>query len=123
MVAGFAARFAAPLEAAGGRDICLVTDDWIQPGGAARFVKLDCTVEVAVVGDCQRVHPQLFRPIDHPVDRASAVEQAVVAVAMQMNKRRRGSRRLLPEIEASNAILSRRQYGCHDTANPPGLSG
>src|SRR5690606_37706367 len=37
----------------------------------------------------QAVHAQLLGPVDQPLDRTGTVEQAEVAVAVQMNKRRR----------------------------------
>ena len=47
-----------------------------------------------MIRDRQRVHAQLFGAFDKRVDRAGSVQQAVVAVAMQMSKwwrRHRGS--------------------------------
>ncbi len=57
---------------------------------AASLVELERPVVIPVVGDCQRVHAKFIGPADHAFDRAGAVEQALVAVTMQMNKRRRG---------------------------------
>jgi hypothetical protein len=43
-----------------------------------------------MIGDRQGVHAQLFGPRHERINRAGPVEQAVVAMAMQVNKRRRG---------------------------------
>jgi hypothetical protein len=42
-----------------------------------------------VIGQGEAVHTQLFGPFDEALNRAGSVEEAVMAVAMQMNKRRR----------------------------------
>ena len=59
------------------------------PGSFAFLIELQRPVQIAVVGERQGVHAQLFGPFDQLVDRAGPVQQAVMAVAMQMNKRRR----------------------------------
>ena len=60
------------------------------PGRLGLAEELDGAVEVAVVGDRQGGHPQLLGPLDQVRDLARAVEQAVVAVAVQVDERRRG---------------------------------
>ena len=50
-------------------------------------VELQRPVQIAVIGQRQRVHPVVRRALDQPVDRTGTVQQAVVAVAMQMTKR------------------------------------
>ena len=59
----------------------------LMPAALALLVELERPVQVAVVGERQGVHALLFGPLDQLGDRAGAVEQAVVAVAMQMNER------------------------------------
>jgi hypothetical protein len=86
----FALRAGAAIEAAARRDVRFVTDDRVDARIAAGGVKLQRAVEIAVVRDRQGVHAQLFGACDHGIDRAGAIQQAVVAMAMQMNKRRRG---------------------------------
>ena len=74
------------LEAAAGGDVGLVADDRIDPGRLCLGVKLECPVQVAVVGDRQGIHPQLGRAGHEPVDGAGSVEQAVVAVAVEVGE-------------------------------------
>ena len=87
------------------------------PARLARFVELERAVEIAVVGDRQRVHAQLFGPLDQPVDRAGSVEQAVVAVAMQMNKRRRRHDGSFRGRVLATVILPPWKRGCHDAGS------
>ena len=67
------------------------------PASLAGLIELERPVEVAVVGQGQGVHAQLFGLLDQSFDRAGAVEQAVVAVAVQMNKRL-AAHRFLPRF-------------------------
>ncbi len=86
VIAGLAAppRFA--LAALAGRHISLVTDDRIDAGRGAFFVKLDGPVEVAVVRQGQGVHALLLGPGHQFGNAAGPVEQAVMAMAMQMHE-------------------------------------
>ena len=61
----------------------------LMPAGLGLAIEIERAVQIAVVGERQAVHAQLFGPIDQSLDRAGSVEQAEVAVAMQMNERRR----------------------------------
>ena len=74
------------LKPAAGRDVGLVADHRVDTGRLRRLVKLERAVKVAVVGDREGVHPQLDRAIDESIDRARPVEQAVVAVAVEMGE-------------------------------------
>jgi hypothetical protein len=74
------------LEAAARGDVGLVADDRVDARGLGGLVELERPVEVAVVGDRQGVHAQFHRPRHQPVDRAGAVEQAVVAVAVEVDE-------------------------------------
>ena len=56
----------------------------LMPASLALLIELERPVQIAVIGERQGIHPQLFGPIDQLLDRAGAVEQAVMAVAMQM---------------------------------------
>ena len=94
------------------------------PASLARLVELQRAVEIAVVGERQGVHAQLFGPRDQAFDRAGAVQQAVVAMAMQMNKRRRGHGGSFPRSESTRlelcnviVILSRCGHDCHAARN------
>ena len=59
----------------------------LMPGGLAFLVELDGPVEVAVVGHGQGVHAQLLDVRHQLGNPVGTVEQAVVAVAVQMNER------------------------------------
>ena len=72
-----------------GRDVGFVTDDRIDPGLLRLAVELQRSVQVAVIGQRQRIHAMVFaRSISRSMRRGS-VQQAVVAVAMQVDKRLR----------------------------------
>ena len=77
------------------------------PGVLGLLVELQRAVQIAVVGQRQGVHAQRLGPLDQALDRRGAVQQAVVAVAMQMNKRRRAHRNPLAEC---GKFLSRNRY-------------
>ena len=87
------------------------------PASLALLIELQRPVQIAVIGERQRVHAQLFGPLDQLLDRAGAIEQAVMAVAMQMNKRRRGHGDSFPKICALRlVILPLRASTRHDPA-------
>jgi hypothetical protein len=67
-------------------DVGLVADDRVDARLLRGVVKFEGAVEVAVVGDRQGVHPEFDRAAHEPVDGARAVEQAVVAVAVEMGE-------------------------------------
>ena len=71
----------------GGRYVSLVAQYRIDLGRLARVVELDRAVEVAVIGKCQGVHPQLFCLAYQVFDLGCSVEQAVVAVTVEMYER------------------------------------
>ena len=90
MIAGFFATVGAALiEPTARCDVGFVADHWVDAFGLAGFVKLECTVEIAVVGERQGVHAEFFGPTHELFDWACSVEQTEMAMAMQMNKRRR----------------------------------
>src|SRR4051794_11615350 len=76
------------------------------PGGHVRFhadngldsfllalvIELDGPVHTAVVGDGDRIHAEIFRPLHQLIDAAGAVQQGVMRVDVQVNKT--GSRHL-----------------------------
>ena len=59
------------------------------PEFLGRLIELDGPVQIAVVGQRQGGHPQGLRPLQQSANRAGPVQQAVVAVAMQMGERKR----------------------------------
>ena len=96
MVGRFALSARGLIEPAAGRYIRFVTNNRIDPHTFAGLIEFERAVQVSVVGDRQRVHAQLFRPIYEFINRARSIEQTVVAVAMQMSKWRRRHRGTLP---------------------------
>lgn len=72
----------------GGR-VGLIAQDRIDPRVTALGVKLQRPVQVAVIRDRQRGHPQLFDPLDELRDLARPVEQTVMRVAMEVGERPR----------------------------------
>ena len=64
----------------------LETDDRLDPGRGAGLVVLDRPVHHTVVGQPQRRHLQLGRPLRELVDLAGAVEQRILAVDVQMDR-------------------------------------
>ena len=82
------------LKAAAGGDVGLVAHDRVDAHVLGRFVELQRPVQIAVVGQGQGVHAQLFGPLQQAGDFSGAVEQAVVAMAVQMGKGRGAHRNL-----------------------------
>jgi len=72
--------------AAARRDIDLAADDGPDARGLASLIEGDSAVHDAVVGDGQRLLPELFGPFSHAVDPARAVEQGIFTVDMEMYK-------------------------------------
>ena len=106
--AGVAAAAGLAVGALAGGDVGLVADDRVEAGGLALAVELDGAVEVAVVGQGQGVHAQRLGVGDQLGDAAGAVEQAVVAVAVQVNEGtvRHGSS-VVQEVEGDGALYER----------------
>ena len=90
-----AAMRAASVEAAVGGNVSFVTHDRIDLRRLTGLVKLQRPVQIAMIGERQRVHTELFSTAYQLSDRTGTVQQTVVAVAMQMNKRRRQGGSLL----------------------------
>ena len=88
MVARLLERPGVALEATIGSNIGLVAENRIDPGLAGRRVELERSVQIAVIGQGQGVHPQLFGPGHQLSDRAGPIEQAEMAVAVQMDEGR-----------------------------------
>ena len=64
----------------------------IDPGRLGLAEELDGAVEIAVIGQRQRGHAERLGALDQVRDLARAVEQAVMAVAMEMDERPAGHR-------------------------------
>ena len=76
-----------PLAPVAGRDVGLVANDRVDARRLALAVKLDRPIEVAVVGEGQRVHAAGLGVRNEFGDAIRAVEQAVMAVTVQMHER------------------------------------
>ena len=73
-----------------GRDVGLHAEDGLDPLPLAGLVKIDHAVHHAVVGDGQRILAERLGARDQLVDARRAVEQAVLRMHMQMDKRGHG---------------------------------
>jgi len=89
VVAGLPDAAGALDRAALGRDVRLDADDRLDLRLAAGLVELDGAVQVAVVGERHGRHLLLGRAPCELGEAACAVEQAVLAVVVQMDKHRR----------------------------------
>ena len=69
------------------RDVRFVANDRIDTDLFAGVVKLKSTVQVSMVGQRQRIHAMVSRSLDQFLDRARTIQQTVMAVAMEVNKR------------------------------------
>src|SRR6516164_3156985 len=87
MEAGVAALAGLALGPLAGGDVDLVANDRVETGRSALAVELDGAVEVAVIGDGQRVHAQRLDARNQLGDAAGAVEEAVVRVTVQVDER------------------------------------
>ena len=77
------------VKAAAGGDVGLQAEDRIDAQFLGRLIELHRPVQIAVVRQRQGGHPQGLRPLQQPANRAGPVQEAVVAVAMQMGERKR----------------------------------
>ncbi len=68
-----------------------------------------------MVGQRQRIHAQFFGPRNKIADRARPIQQTVMAMAMQMSKRRRSHGDSLLQMSDSNVILPAPSSSCHAT--------
>ena len=95
-------------EAAAGRDVGLDAQHRIDAQFLRLLIELQRAVQIAVIGERERVHLQVFRPLQERGDLARPVQKAVMAVAMQMRKRRHAHGSLRSRVFPSNCILTRR---------------
>src|SRR5262249_18041426 len=87
MVARFAASPGFAVAPLAGGDVRLVADDRIDGCLAALAIEFDGPVEVAVVRQSAGVHAQFLDASSQLGNAAGPVEQAVMAVAVQVNER------------------------------------
>ena len=69
-----------------GRDIGLDPENGLEVGLLGGLVELGRGVQVAVVRDRNRIHPQLLAPADQPVRPVGSVQQGVMRVQVQVDK-------------------------------------
>ena len=74
-------------ETAPGRNVGFIAENWVDAKFFRFAIKLERAVQIAVVRNGQRSHAVRFGPLQQFIDRARAVEQTVVTVAMQMRER------------------------------------
>ena len=86
VVAGFLHVAGSFLGPAARRNVRFVTDNGLDAAVLGLLVELQGAVQIAVVRQRQGVHALVSSTLDQPVDRAGAVQQAVMAVAVQMSK-------------------------------------
>ena len=71
---------------AASRHIGLNADDRLDPALVGLLNELDAPVERAVVGDGDRVHPEALRLIEERGDLPHTIEQAVLAMDVEMGE-------------------------------------
>ena len=76
------------MESAAWRHVGFVTDNRLDSGPFGLLVELQGAKQIAVIGERQRVHAQRLGPVDQSFEPAGAVQQAEMAVAVKMDKRR-----------------------------------
>ena len=95
-----------PLRSPPGRDVGLQADDRQDSGRFGLAEQLDGAVEVAVIGQGHRGHPQRLDALDQVRDLAGAVKQAVMAVAVKMHERRAGHRVVTRGLAAGTPLAN-----------------
>ena len=86
MEAGVAPPSCFAFASAARRDVGFISDNRIDAGRFAFTIKLDRSIEIAVIGQGQGIHSQIFGPSHQLRNSAGAVKQTVVAMTMQMNE-------------------------------------
>ncbi len=76
------------MEAAARGNIRLDAEDRIDAQFPSGLIELDCPVQISMIGQRQGCHSQGFCPFEQSPDRAGAVQEAVVAMTMQMGERK-----------------------------------
>ena len=70
-----------------GRHIGLDAQDGFHACGACRLVELHRRMQVAVIGHRHRIHAERLHPRNQRIDLVATIEQAVLAVQMQVDER------------------------------------
>ena len=76
------------VESGTGSDIGFQSENRIDAGSAAFIVEFQRSVEIAVVGDGECVHPRPLHLFHNLIDPIGSIQQAVMRMAMQMCERR-----------------------------------
>ena len=79
-------------EAGAGGEVEFAADQRLDALGLGLVVELDRAVEIAVVREGQRLHPEGVGPVHQAVDPAGAIQQGVVAMDVKMDEIGVGSR-------------------------------
>ena len=74
------------LQARASREVEFAADERLEALGLGLVVELDRAVQIPMVGEGEGLHPQPGGAVHQAVDTASAVQQAVVAVDMEMDE-------------------------------------
>ena len=69
------------------RHIHLATDDWVDSRALGRVIEFDSAKQIAVVGHRDGGSLLLCHHLHHLTDLAGTVEQRIVGVAVEVNKR------------------------------------
>src|SRR6185436_17793482 len=102
-------RLLAGLAAAEG-DVGLESEDGPDPALLGSFIEGPGAVEVAVIGDGERVHAERLDPVEEIRNPVRAVEQGVFAVGVEVDERHRvaGYRALRSSSSKTRSRGSRR---------------
>ena len=86
-----------------GSDVGLIAEDRVHARVFGLLVELQSPIEIAVVGDRTRVHPELFDLLDQVGNLAGTVEQRIVRMAVQVGERTCFTHDLLPVPRAGSS--------------------
>ena len=81
------ARRARLVEPRAGSDVGFEAQYRIDARATALVVKIECSVQIAVIGDGEGIHPRPLHLFHDLIDPVRTVEQAVVRVTVQVSKR------------------------------------
>ena len=87
MVVGGSVRRALLFSAITEGDVGLAADDRFDPPSACQIVEMERAVQVSMIRERQRRHPELGGAIDEHVQLVRAVEKGVFAVCMKVDER------------------------------------
>ena len=97
------------------RDVRLVAENRFDADVERFLIKFERAVEVAVVGQREGRHFELFRPSEQRVQLPDAVEKRVVRVRVQVNERNRAGLGRLPRRARGFGVDGRNLRGVAHT--------